>query len=86
MSALGQKRTRALQQKERPVRDASKLIRTYDRNTYAAEKKAALDSYWPSVQQRPPRATRHYGCHMTTRSQINVMSAFAPESGHLRCN
>jgi hypothetical protein len=53
MSALGQKRTRALQQKERPVRDASKLIRTYDRNTYAAEKKAALDSYWPSVQQRP---------------------------------
>jgi hypothetical protein len=36
MSAKGQKRTRALQQ-------PSKLIRTYDRNTYAAEKEAALD-------------------------------------------
>jgi len=53
---MGQKRTRALQQKERSVRDASKLIRTYDRNPYAAKKKAALDAWastcrWQSRRQ-----------------------------------
>jgi len=70
-----------LQQKERPVRDASKLIRTYDRNTYAAEKKAALDFILAFGATTAPRATRHCGCHMTARSQINVMSALPPNCG-----